>query len=199
MKPIHNAVTFKPERPGNVFLDAGQILTGTTETPLGQLTIAATAQGVCLVEFSDRTILDKQMASLRRCLGDEVEALPGENQHLAQLRRELEEYFAGQRTRFEVALVYPGTDFQVAEWNLLLQIPYGETRSYAWAANQLGSPLAARAVGTCNGLNRISIIIPCHRLINKNGALGGYGGGLWRKEWLLEHEHSGLLKAAGGS
>jgi AraC family transcriptional regulator of adaptative response/methylated-DNA-[protein]-cysteine methyltransferase len=90
-----------------------------------------------------------------------------------------------------VPLVYPGTEFEQRVWNQLLAIPYSETRSYQDLARTLGQPGASRAVGRANGMNRIAILIPCHRVVNHNGELGGYGGGLWRKRTLLELEKGG--------
>src|SRR5262249_54480952 len=105
-----------------------------------------------------------------------------------QARTELSEYFARQRTEFHVPLVYPGTPFQVSVWERLRRIPYGETLSYEALARDIGCPNGQRAVGLANGRNRIGVIIPCHRVVNKDGHLGGYGGGVWRKEFLLALE-----------
>jgi AraC family transcriptional regulator of adaptative response/methylated-DNA-[protein]-cysteine methyltransferase len=117
--------------------------------------------------------------------------VPGETDHLRQLRAELTDYFAARRREFTVPLVYPGTEFEQRVWNQLLAIPCGETRSYQDLARTLGQPGASRAVGRANGMNRIAILIPCHRVVNQNGELGGYGGGLWRKRILLELEKEG--------
>src|SRR5262249_26303073 len=114
--------------------------------------------------------------------------VPGRNEHIDRLRRELAEYFEGGCTQFSVSLTYPGTPFQRRVWEELLQIPHGETRSYEELARGIGSPEAVRGVGRANGQNRIAILIPCHRVVNKNGQLGGYGGGVWRKRQLLELE-----------
>lgn len=113
---------------------------------------------------------------------------PGSNRWLEALRRQLAEYFAGQRRGFELPLHYPGTAFQERVWERLLQIPYGETWSYRELALQVGDAKASRAVGMANGTNRIAIVIPCHRVVNSNGTLGGYGGGPWRKRLLLDLE-----------
>ena len=110
-----------------------------------------------------------------------------------ELRRELDEYFAGTRKAFDVPLVAPGTPFEERVWQALRAIPYGETRSYADIAREVGSPAAVRAVGRANGMNRIAVVIPCHRVVNKNGELGGYGGGLWRKRRLLHLEAGGSI------
>lgn len=111
----------------------------------------------------------------------------------AELRSQLAEYFSGQRTRFDLKLAPQGTPFQKKVWQLLLQIPCGQTRSYGQLAEQLGQPGAARAVGLANGRNPIGILIPCHRVVGSQGALTGYGGGLARKRWLLTHEQEAQL------
>src|SRR5262249_20776153 len=117
--------------------------------------------------------------------------VPGTNEHLERLREELAGYFAGGLRSFSVPLVYPGSPFQRWVWEQLLLVPYGETRSYQELAAAIGNPAAVRAVGRANGLNRIAILIPCHRIVNKNGDLGGYGGGLRRKQYLLNLEQVG--------
>jgi AraC family transcriptional regulator, regulatory protein of adaptative response / methylated-DNA-[protein]-cysteine methyltransferase len=162
------------------------IITAWVESPFGPLLAAATSGGICLLEFTDRRRLDHQFSRLRKYFRCSI--VPGENAHIAQLKSELAEYFAGKRKRFSVKLFYPGTPFEERVWRALLTIPYGSTVSYEDIAKTLGSPGASRAVGRANGFNRISIVIPCHRVINKNGELGGYGGGLWRKKMLLELE-----------
>ncbi len=156
-------------------------------TPLGPMIGGATADGVCLLEFSDRRMLEAQLAAVKRLFGCPV--IPSQkNELLARLGRELAEYFAGTRREFTVLLTYPGTPFQQRVWGALLKIPYGETMSYRQLAVKIGNPDAQRAVGRTNGLNRIAIVIPCHRVINHDGKLGGYGGGLRRKEFLLALE-----------
>jgi AraC family transcriptional regulator of adaptative response/methylated-DNA-[protein]-cysteine methyltransferase len=166
--------------------DAGRIVVGWMESPVGPLLIGATDAGVCLLEFTDRRALETQIATVRRCFRCAV--VPGNHTHLDRLHDELERYFAGTLRTFRVPLVYPGTPFQCKVWNELLRIPYGETRSYEDIAIAVGTPTAQRAVGTANGKNRIAIVIPCHRVVNKGGQLGGYGGGLWRKQFLLDLE-----------
>jgi AraC family transcriptional regulator of adaptative response/methylated-DNA-[protein]-cysteine methyltransferase len=156
------------------------------DSPVGPLIAGAVDAGVCLLEFSDRRALEAQIASLRERVGAAV--LPAAHPHLDALRAQLADYFAGTRKDFDLPLVYPGTDFQMRVWDELLRIPYGETRSYEDVARALGDHKAVRAVGTANGLNRIAIVIPCHRVVNKSGQLGGYGGGLWRKQILLDLE-----------
>jgi AraC family transcriptional regulator of adaptative response/methylated-DNA-[protein]-cysteine methyltransferase len=161
------------------------------ESPLGPLVCAATDTGICLLEFSDRRKLETQFETLRHRFGA---ILPGNHPLLDQLRVELAEYFAGQRREFTLPLTYPGSPFQVKVWNALREIGYGETRSYEQMAWSVGIPKASRAVGHANGQNRIAIVIPCHRVVNKDGKLGGYGGGLWRKQLLLNLERGGQIE-----
>jgi AraC family transcriptional regulator, regulatory protein of adaptative response / methylated-DNA-[protein]-cysteine methyltransferase len=168
--------------------DLASIAVAWIESPLGPLVAGASEHGVCLLEFSDRRMLEAQLETVKRRF--RAALVPAENEHLARLRSEIGEYFAGSRREFSVALDYPGTEFQVNVWNALLAIPCGETRSYEQLAITVGSPLAVRAVGRANGMNRISIVIPCHRVIGKDGTPVGYGGGLWRKRWLLDHERT---------
>ena len=156
------------------------------ETPLGPMLAGATDAGICLLEFTDRRMLETQFDVLRKRFA--LPVIPGETASVEQLKAELAEYFAGERREFAVPFTFPGTDFEQRVWNQLLKIPYGETRSYQELARTLGQAGASRAVGTANGKNRIAILIPCHRVVNHNGELGGYGGGLWRKRLLLELE-----------
>jgi AraC family transcriptional regulator, regulatory protein of adaptative response / methylated-DNA-[protein]-cysteine methyltransferase len=172
--------------------DTDCVVTAWLESPLGPLVAGATAGGICLLEFTDRRMLETQFSILRRRLGRAI--IPGENEHTRMLRDELNEYFRGSLKTFSVPLVRPGTAFQTRVWDALLRIPYGTTVSYEDIAREIGTPTAHRAVGHANGLNRIAIVIPCHRVVNKNGALGGYGGGVWRKQKLLQMERgSGRL------
>ena len=162
------------------------IVTSWIESPLGPLIAGATSDGICLLEFTERRMLDAQFATLRRYFKTAI--VPGENQHIKLVKKELADYFSGSLKHFSVKLVYPGTSFQQGVWKELLKIPYGKTVSYEEISRRIGSPSAHRAVGHANGLNRIAIVIPCHRVVNKNGELGGYGGGLWRKQKLLSLE-----------
>ncbi len=147
---------------------------------------AASEQGICLLEFSDRDILSSQMEQLSVFLG--VPPVEGESPFFEQLKTELQEYFGGSRKTFEVPLQLTGTDFQKGVWEELLKIPFGSTRSYMQQAIALKNPDAIRAVAGANGANHIAIIVPCHRVIGADGSLTGYGGGIRRKKWLLEHE-----------
>jgi len=152
---------------------------------LGRLVTGATEHGVCLLEYSDERRLEAQLKGLRGWVGP---VLQGAHPMIDRLGAELSEYFAGTRRQFTVPLVYPGSPFQVKVWDALRRIPYGETYSYENLARVVGAPGAQRAVGHANGLNRLAILIPCHRVVSKNGKLGGYGGGLWRKQLLLDLE-----------
>jgi AraC family transcriptional regulator of adaptative response/methylated-DNA-[protein]-cysteine methyltransferase len=162
------------------------VMTTAIDTPLGALLAGATDEGLCLLEFPDRRMLEAQLARLERLL--RMRLVPGEHPHLAKTREELGRYFDGTLQDFTVPLVLRGTAFEERVWRELVKIPYGRTISYAELANRVGSPGAPRAVGRANGMNRISIVIPCHRVVNADGKLGGYGGGLWRKHWLLALE-----------
>ncbi len=159
-------------------------------TPLGPMFACASNQGLCLLEFTDRRMLETEFKDLNKRLNAII--LPGENNHLDQMQIEIQEYFQGSRKKFTVPLHTPGTNFQEKVWKNLIKIPYGETRSYKQQAIALGNSNATRAVASANGKNRISIIIPCHRVIGSDGSLTGYGGGLHRKKWLLEFERSSL-------
>ena len=164
----------------------------TIDSPLGPLVAVAAPEGVCMLEFGEPDRLKAQMTSIRRWF--RAEASEGEHAHLNHLRDELREYFAGKLTRFTVPVVTPGTPFQQRVWSELVRIPYGETRSYEDVARAVGVVSAPRAVGRANGSNRIAIVVPCHRVVNKDGKLGGYGGQLWRKEALLRLERPSLLR-----
>jgi AraC family transcriptional regulator, regulatory protein of adaptative response / methylated-DNA-[protein]-cysteine methyltransferase len=166
--------------------DADCVTLDWAESPVGPLLVGATSAGVCILEFTDRRGLEGQFAALRKRFRCAV--VPGRHEHLDRLKAQLAEYFAGKRTTFDVPLVYPGTPFQEAVWRQLLTIPYGRTCSYEDVARAVGVPKGVRAVGLANGKNRVAIVIPCHRVVNKGGRLGGYGGGLWRKQFLLDLE-----------
>ncbi|MFW6077974.1 MAG: bifunctional transcriptional activator/DNA repair enzyme AdaA [Gemmatimonadota bacterium] len=155
-------------------------------TPLGPMLMGSTDEGVCLLEFTDRRMLETQL----RRLVDRINCVyvPGTTEAGEALEAELEAYFAGTLRTFRTPLIDPGTDFQRRVWAALREIPYGETRSYADQASTIGSPNAVRAVARANGDNRLAIVVPCHRVIGSDGRLTGYGGGLWRKRYLLEHE-----------
>ena len=151
----------------------------------------ADENGICMLEFSDRKALPTELKEISKYFNANI--IQGENPHFNVLEEELEEYFKGKRKDFTVPLSPVGTGFQKNVWKVLRKIPYGTTRSYQEQAKILGNPKAVRAVANANGLNKISIIIPCHRVIGSDGKLTGYGGGIWRKQKLLELEKAILL------
>ncbi len=155
-------------------------------TPLGPMYVAATHSGMCLVEFTDRRMLETEFRDLQQKLRAHV--VLAENEHILRAEKQLEEYFAGTRKDFDLCLDAPGSEFQISVWSALKKIKHGKTLSYQDLARHIGNPKAVRAVARANGANRIAIIIPCHRIIGKDGSLTGYGGGLERKRWLLNHE-----------
>lgn len=164
------------------------------ETPLGTMVAVTDDAGLRLLEFTDRRALERALGILRQRLKTNV--VPGEHPHLDAIRAQLADYFAGKNLEFDVPLAPVGSDFQRRTWDMLRSIPLAETRSYSWMAEQLGIAGARRAVGRANGTNMLCIIIPCHRVIRADGTLCGYGGGLWRKKWLLEHERKFASAAA---
>lgn len=155
-------------------------------TPLGDMLAVASAQGLCLLEFIGQGGVERELAQVQAARGGP--AKPGDSSILAQTRAELAQYFAGQRRDFAVPLDLVGTPFQLRVWQALLCIPHGQTWSYAQQAAHIGRPTATRAVAAANGANKVSIVVPCHRVIGSNGRLTGYGGGLPRKEALLALE-----------
>jgi O-6-methylguanine DNA methyltransferase len=158
----------------------------TIPSPLGKLVAIGNVHGLALLEFTDRPMLNTQRARVRHLFG--AHPTRGEVPCFAQLRDEMRRYFAGQLRQFQVPLLPLGTPFQRAMWRELAKVSYGATTTYEALATTLGKPGAPRAVGRANGDNRISIILPCHRVIGSNGDLTGYGGGLWRKRALLDLE-----------
>jgi AraC family transcriptional regulator of adaptative response/methylated-DNA-[protein]-cysteine methyltransferase len=156
------------------------------ETPLGGMIAVADDEGLRLLEFADRRATERELSILRKRLRTNV--VPGEHPHLETIRGQLADYFSGRKLEFDIPLAPVGSAFQLRAWEILRSIPVGETRSYSWMARRLGDENARRAVGRANGTNMICIVIPCHRVIRADGTLCGYGGGLWRKKWLLDHE-----------
>src|SRR5438477_2105374 len=164
----------------------GGLFAERVETPLGAMLAIADDEGMRLLEFVDRRAMERELSILRNRLQTNV--VPGEHRHLDAVRSQLADYFSGKNLEFDVPLAPVGSPFQLRAWELLRSIPTGETRPYSWMAKKLGDVEMRRAVGRANGENMICIIIPCHRVIRADGSLCGYGGGLWRKKWLLDHE-----------
>jgi AraC family transcriptional regulator of adaptative response/methylated-DNA-[protein]-cysteine methyltransferase len=166
------------------------ILINRMTTPLGPMFVCATELGICLLEFTDRRMLETEFKELQKLKHAKI--LIGENQHIKQAIKEISEYFEGKRKTFEVAIDAPGTDFQKKVWSCLQEIGYGQTATYQQQAERINNSKAVRAVAAANGHNRISIIIPCHRVIGKDGKMTGYGGGIARKKWLIDHERKNM-------
>lgn len=145
------------------------------QSPIGQLVVSGTEKGILSVRFNDNSLSASQNTSIPYCMQEAIE--------------QLHEYFCHQREEFDLKLnLSQGTHFQQRVWEILKEIPWGETRSYAQIAHLIGQPLAVRAVGAANANNPFLIILPCHRIIGSSGILTGYAGGLLRKQWLLKHE-----------
>lgn len=168
----------------------------TMPTPIGTITMARTDKGVCYIEFGDstKTLMSLKLWSQRWLRQDEL--ICSDDSSLDEAKLQLTQFFAGKRTEFSLPLDLYGTPFQKLVWQELLNIPYGETRSYKDIAMKVDAPKAVRAIGGANHHNPIPIIIPCHRVIGSNGALVGYGGGLSIKEKLLDLEQNHRRKKA---
>lgn len=163
------------------------ITTRILETPFGELLAGATSKGICLLEFTDTNRVEMQLPRLEKNFSAKIE--DGDSPYFKPLMKQLSAYFSGKLQDFNLPLDTKGTPFQMEAWEALLKIPYGETRSYLEQAQAINKPKAFRAVASANRNNRISIIIPCHRVIAKNGNLAGYGGGIDRKEYLINLEN----------
>jgi AraC family transcriptional regulator of adaptative response/methylated-DNA-[protein]-cysteine methyltransferase len=183
-----------------------RVVIETVGTPLGPMLAGVAEHGdarasLCLLEFTDRPRLARELADLARLVGPverrgEFEVGTPAADLLEAVAAQLEAYFAGERSGFDLPLHTPGTAFQRAVWAELLRIGHGRTSTYGSIAQALGRPGAQRAVGAANGANRVSIVVPCHRVIDASGRLHGYGGGLERKRRLLELERGGLFAHA---
>jgi AraC family transcriptional regulator, regulatory protein of adaptative response / methylated-DNA-[protein]-cysteine methyltransferase len=154
-------------------------------TPLGSMVAVADNAAVYLLEFENRVALTGEFRRLERDFGP---IGLGSTVVLETLVAQLDDYFAGESAAFQIPTIQHGTPFEEAVWKVLERIHPGQTRSYGDIAEELGQPEKSREVGRANGANRISIVVPCHRVIGADGSLVGYGGGLWRKKWLLDHE-----------
>lgn len=162
------------------------IATTVITTPLGKMFVASTNKGICMLTFYNEKNIQKQIEKLKKFFDADV--MSAHNKHFDQLKKELDEYFEGKREVFEIPLQLLGTPFQQKVWNILQAIPYGNTISYQEQAVLINNEKAVRAVANANAANLIAIIIPCHRVIGKNGKLTGYAGGIDKKEFLLNLE-----------
>ncbi len=156
------------------------------DTPLGPMIAISDEEALYLLEFVNRRGLEREIERLRKILRAAI--IPGKTEIIDSIEKELKRYFRGELNQFLTPIMMVGTPFQKSVWSELMKIPIGKTRSYSDIAKKIGNSGAVRAVGSANGANQLAIIIPCHRVINHDGQLGGYGGGLARKKWLLEHE-----------
>jgi len=164
------------------------LISTTIQTPLCPMRAATTDNGICLLEMGSPERRSRETAELEAAF--ECKMTQGDHPLLDELRAQLCAYFNGDLQDITLPLDTPGTDWQLRVWDALRQIPFGETVSYGQLAEQLKNPGGSRAVGLANGRNRVSIVIPCHRVIASDGTLHGYGGGLSRKRWLLDHEQA---------
>lgn len=156
------------------------------ETPLGPMIAVADQTHLHLLEFHDRKALPRELERLQKSTRSSV--APGRTPAIEQIQAELEAYFAGTLSEFKTPLALGGTGFERQVWTKLMEIPAGTTRAYGDIARDMENMQAVRAIGRANGANQLGIVVPCHRLIGADGSLTGYGGGLWRKQWLLKHE-----------
>ena len=152
------------------------------ETPIGSMLALADSQKLYLLEFLDRKKLAVNLQKLNSLVS------PGETKITSSIRSELDKYFAGSLKKFSTPYIFRGTSFQKLVWTNLLNVSFGETKSYLEIASEIYKSSASRAVANAVGANQLAIIIPCHRIINSNGKIGGYAGGVERKKWLLTHE-----------
>ena len=156
------------------------------ETPIGPMIAIADDHALHILEFLERKALATEVKKLWEATGSAV--VFGRAGPIERIEAELAAYFAGNSAAFETRLAPLGTPFERQVWDMLREIPAGSTSSYSGVAAGMGKPAAVRAVGRANGANPIAVVIPCHRVVGAGGELTGYGGGLWRKSWLLEHE-----------
>ncbi|MBP1047544.1 bifunctional transcriptional activator/DNA repair protein Ada [Enterococcus sp. BWM-S5] len=162
------------------------------DTELGPMMSVADDDYLYLLEFVDRRGLEREIERLRNRLNAQI--IPGKTKISEQIKAELQQYFAQSLKAFKTPFILMGSDFQKSVWQQLLMIERGETTSYKELGTKLERPNASRAIGNANGANQLAIIVPCHRVIQTNGGLGGYAGGLDRKQWLLNHEKNYLKK-----
>ena len=152
------------------------------QSPLGHLLIVATPNALCLIDFAQGKYLQKHLEDCQKAFGP---LQPEANAHCVEAQAQLQDYFAGERQSFDLPLVFIGSDFQKQVWQALLKIPYGESISYAQQAQNIGNAKAVRAVANANSRNKLAIVVPCHRVLGKNGSLTGYASGVDKKAFLL--------------
>ena len=179
------------EAPGRSRHNGERVVIAMLESPLGPLLAGTTEQGINTLQYTDKGTLEQKLQAMRHRFGGAI--VPGQHPLLERLRLELSEYFQGTRREFTLPLAARGTPFQDKVWQELRRIPYAQTVAYDELARRVGQPTAQRAVARANAMNHIAILIPCHRVIGKDGTLTGYGGGLWRKRLLLGLERTGSL------
>jgi AraC family transcriptional regulator of adaptative response/methylated-DNA-[protein]-cysteine methyltransferase len=163
-----------------------QLISAEFDSPLGPMVAISDSKSLHLLEFSDMPRLDHSIEKLQTKLKSPITS--GVSSPITSIKQELNSYFEGNLKEFKTPFSLIGTSFQKRAWKALINVPYGETRSYKEQAMAVKAPLASRAIGSANGANLLVIIVPCHRIISHDGSLGGYGGGLERKKWLIEHE-----------
>jgi len=165
---------------------SNQILTKEINTPIGKMIAGATSKGICLLEFDEPIRIEKHRKHFLKVRNSEL--ISGESTYFEELEKQISAYFEKKFFQFSIPLDLIGTDFQLQVWNELLKIPFGQTRSYKKQAIAVGNLKSIRAVASANGDNAVSILVPCHRVIGSDGSLTGYGGKVWRKQFLLELE-----------
>lgn len=157
------------------------------DTPLGSMLAIADDTYLLMLKFIEQDGLEREFEKLRKKWNAEIRL--GTTKPITSIQEELKSYFDGTLKEFQTPLRFFGSEFQKSVWNALVHIPYDATKSYSELANEIGKNTAYRAVANANAANQLAIVVPCHRIINKNGELGGYNGGVERKKWLLQHEN----------
>lgn len=180
--------------PGSFTAD-GLIKADYIDTPLGAMIALCDRTHLHLLEFADRKALPTELRRLHQSFKGRIGI--GRQGPMDHLQRELEAYFSGRGAQFSLPMAFHGSDFTKSVWHALVEIPAGETRSYSTIANQIGRPTAVRAVARANGANQIALLVPCHRVLGADGSLTGYGGGLWRKQKLIDIERQYAQKLKG--
>lgn len=182
--------------PPHVLTGQAELVAAWLDTPLGGMLCVTDHDRLHLLEFHDRRALPTGLRRLSKAVKGRVGA--GRTRMTDRVHAEMDRYFSSKTSRVDVPLAQHGTPFQRQVWQELMRVPPGETISYGDLARRIGNPMAVRAVARANGANQIAIVIPCHRIIGADGALTGYGGGLWRKEALIRHERGYSGAGSGG-